>query len=253
MNEILFSSYDGKVHAVHLDKTEHGNWPFSVYHAGDPFFRFASPPVVVDLDNDGKAEVLFTTWTQKQSGATGDLYVLDYMGNLLYKVALPAPFGGATWNGGLASPTVDKIDTSGNLAIVVNTAASGIVAYDLPGTKNARVLWGTGRGNYRRDGNIFKVNAAVRPGAGGRAVEIGGSAGMIRCTFGGMKRTLVMPFGLERGFEAAVFDAAGRMIPSCIAGGVLTVQSGRPGLYIVKIAGKDRQGGSVEKVVGAGF
>jgi hypothetical protein len=203
----------------------------------------------VDLDNDGKAEVLFTTWTQKGSNATGDLFVLDYLGNLLYKVALPPPFGGATWNGGLASPTVDKIDTSGDLSVVTNTAASGIVVYDLPGTKNARMLWGTGRGNYRRDGNVFNTNAAVRPGAGGSVAASGGHGGLIRCTFCGMKRTLVVPFGLERGFEAAVFDAAGKRIPSCVAGEALTVQAGRAGLYFVKIAGMDGRGSAVVKVV----
>jgi len=30
------------------------------------------------------------------------------------------------------------------------------VAYDLPGTVNARVLWGTGRGNYQRTGSILR-------------------------------------------------------------------------------------------------
>ncbi len=26
--EILYSSYDGRVHVFWLDKTEHGNWPY---------------------------------------------------------------------------------------------------------------------------------------------------------------------------------------------------------------------------------
>ncbi|TFG73031.1 MAG: VCBS repeat-containing protein, partial [Anaerolineales bacterium] len=29
--EILFASYDGRLHAFWLDKTEHGNWPYAVY------------------------------------------------------------------------------------------------------------------------------------------------------------------------------------------------------------------------------
>ena len=37
-----------------------------------------------------------------------------------------------------------------DLELVVGTAHSGVVAYDLPGTAGARVLWGTGRGSYRR-------------------------------------------------------------------------------------------------------
>ena len=35
---------------------------------------------------------------------------------------------------------------------MIETAHSGLVAYDLPGTANARILWGTGRGSYLRNG-----------------------------------------------------------------------------------------------------
>jgi hypothetical protein len=35
---------------------------------------------------------------------------------------------------------------------VLNTAHSDAVAYDLPYTADARILWGTGRGNYHRNG-----------------------------------------------------------------------------------------------------
>jgi hypothetical protein len=237
LQEILFSSYDGKVHAMHLDKTEHGNWPFSVYHAGDPFFRFASPPVVADLDNDGKAEVLFTSWTQKGSNATGDLFVLDYLGNQLFKVALPAAFGGATWNGGLASPTIDRIDASGDLCIVINTAASGIVAYTLPGTSSARVLWGTGRGNYRRDGNALNATTAAKPGEGNREFKAGTRGGMIRCDFEGRIKTMTVPFGVDKGFGAEVFNTEGKKISSHVEGGVLHVRLRGSGLYIVKVTG----------------
>ncbi|MGC9396547.1 MAG: FG-GAP-like repeat-containing protein [Anaerolineae bacterium] len=152
--EITFSSYDGRVHAYWLDKTQHGNWPFVVYPHSYPL-RFASEPVVADLDNDGYAEVLFATWAQKGSGQTGKLYVLDYLGNVLHAVDLPAAFGSPTWNGGLAAPTLADIDGDGELEAVINTAHSGFVAYDLPGTANARVLWGTGRGNYQRTGSAL--------------------------------------------------------------------------------------------------
>ncbi len=152
--EILFSSYDGRVHAYWLDKTQHGNWPFVVYPRSG-LLRFASEPVVADLDNNGYAEVLFTSWVQKGSGQTGKLYVLDYRGNLLHAVDLPLAFGNPTWNGGLAAPTLDDIDGDRELEIVINTAHSGFVAYDLPGTANARVLWGTGRGSYHRFGGVL--------------------------------------------------------------------------------------------------
>ncbi len=150
--EILYASYDGKVHCFWLDKTEHGNWPYSVYKPSEGFYRFASEPVVADLDDDGRAEVIFASWTQKGSNATGKLHILDYLGRVLHEVPLPQAYDGSNWNGALAAPTLGDIDGDGELEIVLNTAHSGFVAYDLPGTGDARVLWGTGRGSYRRDG-----------------------------------------------------------------------------------------------------
>ncbi len=151
--EILYPSYDGRVHAFWLDKTEHGNWPFSVYNPADGFYRFASEPAVADLDNDGFAEVIFATWVQKGTHQTGALIITDYLGNLLQSVALPAAYGSPDWNGALAAPTLANIDADADLEVVLNTAHSGFVAYDLPDTAEARILWGTGRGNYQRSGS----------------------------------------------------------------------------------------------------
>ena len=150
--EILYASYDGRMHAFWLDKTEHGAWPYSVYAAKEGAYRFASEPVVADLNNDGHAEVIFTSWVQKGTGKTGKLHILDWQGRVLHEVALPLPFGDEDWNGALAAPTLANIDADPDLEVVVNTAHSGFVAYDLPGTAHARVLWGTGRGNYQRTG-----------------------------------------------------------------------------------------------------
>jgi uncharacterized repeat protein (TIGR01451 family) len=152
--EMLYASYDGRVHAFWLDGTEHGNWPY-VVHTGGPY-RFASEPVVADLDDDGLAEVIFASWVQKGSYQTGKLHVLDYQGNAVYEVDLPVAYEGSEdWNGALAAPTLANIDGDPDLEVVLNTAHSGFVAYDLPGTANARVLWGTGRGNYQRTGSIL--------------------------------------------------------------------------------------------------
>ena len=149
--EILLPSYDGKLHAWWLDKTEHGAWPFVVPGSG---FHFASEPVVADLDNDGSPEVLFASWGENDNGESGKLYVLDAHGQQLFAVDLPAPFGG-TWSGGLAAPTLADIDGDGELEVIVNTVDAGVVAYDLPGTPHARTLWPTGRGSYRRAGVAF--------------------------------------------------------------------------------------------------
>ena len=48
--EILYPSYDGRLHATWLDKTERGSWPFDV---PGPGIRFASEPVVAELRRRG--------------------------------------------------------------------------------------------------------------------------------------------------------------------------------------------------------
>jgi uncharacterized repeat protein (TIGR01451 family) len=110
---------------------------------------------VADLDDDGSAEVIFASWTQKGSDHTGRLHILDYLGNSLQQVDLPDAVGDWNWNGALAAPTLANIDADADLEVVLNTAHSGLVAYDLPGTEDTHILWGTGRGNYQRTGSIL--------------------------------------------------------------------------------------------------
>ncbi|MEA1905351.1 MAG: FG-GAP-like repeat-containing protein [Euryarchaeota archaeon] len=161
--EILYPSYDGRMHAFWLDKTEHGNWPYSVYDASEGFYRFATEPVVADLDNDGSAEVIFGSWVQKGTERTGKLHILDYLGNVIHEMDLP-PAKSGDWNGVLAAPTLEDIDGDSDLELVLNTAHSGVVAYDLPGTAGARVLWGTGRGSYHRTGESLVSSTVSQKG-----------------------------------------------------------------------------------------
>jgi len=182
LKEIVFPSYDGKVHAYWLDKTEHGSWPYVVPATGAPGdeFRFAGEPVVADLDNDGSAEVIFTSWPKKTAaiGTVGQVHVLSALGVELFRVDLPAPFGD-DWNGGLAAPTLANIDADPDLELVAGTTASGAVAYDLPNTASARILWGTGRGGYRRTGVPDPpISIATSDCA---ATE--GDAGTVSCSF----------------------------------------------------------------------
>lgn len=149
LKEILFASYDGRVHSFWLNKTEHHNWPYSVTKNSEGYIRFASEPIVVDLDRDGKAEIIFTSWVEKKSSGSlrlGKLHMLDYRGNVLYEINLPQPKSSSIrWNGALAAPTIANIDGDQDFELVVNTVASGFVAYDLPGSAGAKVLWRTGR------------------------------------------------------------------------------------------------------------
>jgi hypothetical protein len=171
LQEILYPSYDGRLHALWLDKTERGAWPFDVPGSG---IRFASEPVVVDLDGDGYAEVIFTSWPEKRDNRVGQLHILDWQGRQLHAVNLPAPGAGKNWNGGLGAPTVADIDGDADLEVVVGTSHSGVVAYDLPGTADARVLWGTGRGSLERRG-VAPPLLALRTATVGQAILPGQS------------------------------------------------------------------------------
>lgn len=166
--EILFPSYDGRLHAYWLDKTQHGAWPYDVPGSG---IRFASEPVVADLNGDGYAEVIFTSWGEKASNSVGQLHILDYLGHSLFAVNLPNPGNGTYWNGGLGAPTLANIDSDADLEVVIGTTHSGVVAYDLPNTANARILWGTGRGTLMRAGTppalCSHVITSVSPAEGG--------------------------------------------------------------------------------------
>lgn len=160
--EILMHSYDGKLHAWWLDKTEKHSWPYTIPGSG---FRFGAEPAVADLDGDGHAEVIFTTWPQKGGNAVGKLIILSYQGVLLTSVDLPAPRGG-NWNGGLAAPTLVQLDADPNWEAVIGTSQSGVVVYELQGSANTRIRWGTARGNLLRNGQppVSTADALFRDG-----------------------------------------------------------------------------------------
>jgi hypothetical protein len=157
--EILYPSYDGRLHAFWLDKTEHGAWPVDLNPGSGPL-RFASEPAVADLDGDGEAEVIFATWTEKGSNLPGELRIVSAMGAPIASVPLPAPVG-ADWNGALGAPTLADVDADPELEVLLGTAHSGLVAYHLPASANARVLWSTGRGGPARAAPEPDASAAL--------------------------------------------------------------------------------------------
>ena len=219
--EILYSSYDGKVHAYWLDKTQHGSWPYTVpATGGQDNFRFASEPVVADLDNDGQAEVVFTSWPKKVTGGRGHLHILSSLGVELHRIQLPPALGGG-YNGGLGAPTLANIDPDADLEVVVGTVASGVVAYDLPNTASARVLWGTGRGSYQRTGALIQPGISI-----GNATVVEGHSGSINAVFtvtlsAVSDMTVTVSYATANGSASAGADYTA-------ASGVLTFTPGTP-------------------------
>ncbi|MGM9550832.1 MAG: FG-GAP repeat domain-containing protein [Clostridia bacterium] len=133
--EILFNSYNGKVHCFGLNRTEPYAWPYSLTKRTSPMFEYASPVVCVDLDYDGKKEVIFTSFYdeyQNYAPMNGSLYILNYEGKLISKVTLPdSKEGKVHSNGGKASPVVKDIDGDGRYEIIVNTLTGAICVYDV--------------------------------------------------------------------------------------------------------------------------
>lgn len=160
--EILFPSFDGKIHAFWLDKTEHGSWPFTVGTSSS--VKHPTEPVVADLDDDGTPEVLFTSWAKHDSMETGSLYVVSATGVLLFEVPLPLADTSQHWDGAMAAPTLANIDSDSDLEIVIQTALSGVVVFDLPGSSAAKILWQTGRGNFQRTGSATRPPFTPHPG-----------------------------------------------------------------------------------------
>jgi hypothetical protein len=74
------------------------------------------------------------------------------------------PQSGSNWDGAMAAPTVANIDGDAELEVVIGTAHTGLVAYDLPGSSNARVFWGTGRGTHLRAGTPPGAPPPAPPG-----------------------------------------------------------------------------------------
>ncbi len=133
--EILFNSYNGKVHCFGLNRVEPYAWPYSLTKRTSPMFEYASPVTCVDLDYDGKKEVIFTSFYdeyQNYPAMNGSLYILNYEGKLICKTPLPdSKEGRAHSNGGKSAPVVQDIDGDGKYEIVINTLTGAICVYDV--------------------------------------------------------------------------------------------------------------------------
>lgn len=138
--EILFNSYNGKLHCFSLDGTEHGQWPFTLPKSTSTVFEFACPPVCKDINGDGKLEVIVASYTDNNdrtaTHVNGALYVLDSEGNLLASRDLHdgyATYSGVVneQNGCMATPLVEDVDGDGKFEVLLNTTYYALCCYEL--------------------------------------------------------------------------------------------------------------------------
>ncbi len=150
--EIVVPAYDGLLYAFR--STGERMWTYA-FGGGDVFVG-ASEALLVDLNGDGSPEVVFATFSaggQREPWAPAHLVVLDAGGNELHKLELAL-------RGSMAAPSVADLDGDGQLELVVSLkdalggGEGGVQIWDLPGSFDNCVLWGTGRGNWLRQGYV---------------------------------------------------------------------------------------------------
>ncbi len=129
-------------------------WSYG-FGSADPYVG-ASEALIADLNGDGSPEVIFATFSSgepREPDTPAHLIGLDAGGNELFKIEL---FG----RGSMAAPSIADLDDDGQLELVISLKDSlggdrgGVQIWDLPGSRNNCVLWGTGRGGPLRRGYV---------------------------------------------------------------------------------------------------
>ena len=67
----------------------------------------------------------------------------------------------------MAAPTIADCDNDGGLEIIISlkdTLRSCVQIWDVPNSAANCILWGTGRGNFKRQGQLFKSGSSFQHG-----------------------------------------------------------------------------------------
>lgn len=149
-DEILVPAYDGSLHAFNKD----GELFSVAFGTSAPPYVGAAEPVIADLNGDGSPEIILLTYSSgapRTPDTTPHLLVLDAAGHELHRVPLAG-------RGTMAAPTIADLDGDHDLELVISLkdtlggAQGGVQIWNLPGSSDGCVLWGTGRGGPRRQG-----------------------------------------------------------------------------------------------------
>ncbi|MEN6318465.1 MAG: VCBS repeat-containing protein [Syntrophaceae bacterium] len=146
--EIVVSLNDGFMYAFDADANR--LWRYN--YTNGKAVMYASEPTVVDLNQDGSPEIIFTTYGAPGVSDSGHLIILASNGALLHDVPLPNPGYNGNGNGAPAAPTIADIDGDGVLEILVQTFDHGMDIFRIPGSAGNCLLWSNSRGGPLRMG-----------------------------------------------------------------------------------------------------
>ena len=155
--EILYAAHDGYVYCI--SATANQLWRTDIRHGRR--LMYASEITVADLNQDGEPELVLTTYGDPDNLAPGlahgYLMILDKAGKVLHDIQLPEQGTNGNGKGAPSAPTLMDLNGDGTLEIVVQTFGVGCFIYTVPGSAENLLLWPTGRGNYLRDGRLWKT------------------------------------------------------------------------------------------------
>ncbi len=131
--EITFRYWDG------IELADRPGWPKNFY----PYLP--TPPVVGDVDGDGKEEIIIGTYNPSITPSIGSLLIYALDGTLKQSIAVP---------GGIKQiPALGDVEGTGRLDVVYRSLLGQIYVQNFGSTSTNMVSWATHRGNMRRDGN----------------------------------------------------------------------------------------------------
>lgn len=149
--EIVAPAYDGNLYGYGADGSELFRYLFG---QGPSPYVGASEALIADLNGDGAAEIVFTTFASgapREPETPAHLIILNANGALLHRIEL---FG----RGSMAAPTLADLDGDGQPELVISLkdtlggGEGGVQVWDVPGARDNCILWGTGRGGWLRQG-----------------------------------------------------------------------------------------------------
>ena len=164
--EILYAAHDGYIYCTSSYAQQ--LWRRDIRHGRS--LMYASEISIADLNNDGSAELILTTYgppDSVNSAPHGYLVILNNDGVVLHDLQLPEQGTNGNGKGAPAAPTVMDVNGDGNLEILVQTFGAGLFVYSVTGSRENLLLWPTARGNFLRDGrpNTGPGSAPTQPGS----------------------------------------------------------------------------------------